>query len=167
MIETIFWILFWVLIWPLGAWAIDRLVNPHTPERRVERLLRWYPPAWRERHGAAMGELLHDAIADGRDGPRMTVDVAREGMVEGFRGVSDDELKGGALIGVGCIMFFPQGVVAAIMTQLDVPRSWFLALYVDGGAQYVVAGAMAGIGLLLVDRGMRLAARACGPRVTR
>ena len=167
MIATIFWILFWTLIWPLGAWAIDRLVNPRTPERRVERLLSWYPPAWRERHGAAMGELLHDAIADGRDGPRMTVDVAREGAVEWSRGVSDDELKGGALIGVGCIMLFPQGVVAAVLTQFDVPPSWFLALHVEGEARYLVAGAMAGIGLLLVDRGMRLAARACGPRVAR
>jgi hypothetical protein len=160
MLATIFWVLFWTLIWPVGAWAIDRLVNPRTPERRVERLLRWYPPAWRARHGAAMGELLHDAIADGRDGPRLTLDVAREGAIEGCRGLRGDSLKAGGLIGAGCVMLFPQGLVAAILIQFDVPPSWFLALHVDGEAQYVVAGTMTAIGVLLIERGIHLAGRA-------
>jgi hypothetical protein len=155
MIETVLWLLFWIGIWPLAAWAIDRAMHPRTPERRLARLLAWYPATWRERHGAAMGELLADAIADGRDGPRMTLDVARAGLVEWVALLRREPVKPALLTGVGCTMFFPQGVVAAILTQLDVPPSWFLALHVHGEAQFLIAGGMAGIGLLLVERGMR------------
>jgi len=165
--STLFWVLFWTLIWPLGAWAIDRLVNPRTPERRVARLLAWYPAAWRERHGDAMGALLQDTVADGRDGIRLTLDVAREGVSERLRDLRWERAEAGLLVGTGWTMFFPQGVVAAILIQFDVPPSWFLALHVDGEAQYLVAGAMAGIGLLLVDRGMRRGARLCRARVAR
>jgi hypothetical protein len=164
MIETIFWVLFWILIWPVGAWAIDRLLNPRTPERRAQRLLEWYPRSWRARHGDAMGELIQDAVADGRDGPRMTLDVAREGLAEHVRAFRWQQVEAGFLVGLGWTMFFPQGIVAAVLLQFDVPPSWFLALHVEGEAAYLVAGAMAGIGLLLVDRGMRKGARLCRPR---
>jgi hypothetical protein len=166
MIETIFWVLFWILIWPVGAWAIDRLLNPRTPERRARRLLEWYPRSWRRRHGAAMGELLEDAVSDGRDGPRMTLDVARAGLAERMRAFRWQQVEAGFLVGLGWTMFFPQGVVAAILLQFDVPPSWFLALHVEGeAAAYLVAGAMAAVGLLLVDRGMRKSARLCRPTV--
>ena len=76
-------------------------------------------------------------------------------------------MEAGFLVGLGWLMFFPQGVVAAILMQFDTPRSWFLALYVDGQGGYLVAGAMAGIGLLLIDRGLRLSAPNCRPRIGR
>ena len=162
---TVFWILFWTLLWPLGAWAIDRAIHPRTPERRIERLLAWYPPSWRREHGDALAELLRDAIEDGRDGPRLTFDVAREGVAEGLRALRHDQVEAGFLVGLGWIMFFPQGVVAAILMQFDTPRSWFLALYAGGQGGYLVAGGMAGIGLLLIDRGLRKGAGRCRPTV--
>ena len=92
-----------------------------------------------------MGELLEDAVADGRDGPRMTLDVAREGLAERMRAFRWQQVEAGFLVGLGWTMFFPQGVVAAILLQFDVPPSWFLALHVEGeAAAYLVAGAMAG-----------------------
>jgi hypothetical protein len=161
MIESVFWLVFWIGIWPLAGWAIDRAVHPRTSERRLARLLAWYPAAWRERHGAAMGELLADAIADGRSGPRMTFDVARAGLAERFGALRREPVQAALLMGLGWLMFFPQGVVAGIFTQLDVPPSWFLALHVGGEAQYLVAGGMAGVGLLLVERGMRRGRALC------
>ena len=166
--STVLWILFWTLIWPLGGWLVDRAVNPRTPERRVRRLLAWYPPSWRERHGAALGELLTDAVADGRGGTLLAFDVAREGMTErvrAVRAVRASAVSASALIGVGWLMFFPQGVVAAVLTQVDIPPSWFLALHMEGELRFLVAGAMAGVGILLVDRGMRLGAKLCGSRL--
>ena len=161
MIESVLWLLFWIGIWPLAAWAIDRAVHPRTPERRLARLLAWYPTSWRARHGAAMGELLADAIADGRDGPRMTLDVARAGVAERFAALRREPVLAALLVGLGSTMLFPQGVVAAIFTQLDIPPSWFLALHVHGEAQFLVAGGMAGIGLLLIERGMRHGRAVC------
>ena len=55
------------------------------PDERVAALLRWYPEAWRERHGEGLSEVLHDTIADDRDGLRVSLDVAREGLVERAR----------------------------------------------------------------------------------
>jgi hypothetical protein len=61
-------------------------------------------------------------------------------------------------------MFFPQGVVAAVLTQFEIPPSWFLALHVGGDEQWLVVGAMVGIGLLLIDRGMQVYAVDCERR---
>jgi hypothetical protein len=162
--SSVLWLLFWIGIWPLGAWAIDRMVHPRTPERRIARLLGWYPASWRKRHGDGLEELLRDAVADGRDGPRMTLDVARAGIAESLAAVRWDHVRAAALVGTGWTMFFPQGIVAAILTQFDVPPSWFLALHAEGEVRFLVAGAMAGIGLLLVDRGHRVLAAGCGAR---
>ena len=72
-----------------------------------------------------------------------------------------EPVEAALLVGLGWTMFFPQGVVAAILTQLDIPPSWFLALHVHGEAQFLVAGGMAGIGLLLIERGMRHGRAVC------
>jgi hypothetical protein len=159
---TIVEILAWTLVWPLAALLIDRLVNPRTPERRVARLLAWYPRGWCERHGDDLAELLEDAIAGGRDDFRLTLDVAREGLVERARTTSARRIAGGFLTGLGWTMFFPQGVVAAILGQFEsMPPSWFLALHVGGDELWLVAGGMVALGLLLVDRGMRMSRLAC------
>src|SRR5215207_7305112 len=97
------------------------------------------------RPAAPMAELLADAIADGRDGPRMTLDVARAGLAERVAAVRAEPVAAALLIGVGWTMFFPQGVVAALLTQVDIPPSWFLALHVKSEAQFLVAGGMAGV----------------------
>jgi hypothetical protein len=155
---TVIEILAWILVWPLIALLIDRLIHPNTPERRVGRLLGWYPRAWRERHGDEFGELLHDAIADGRDDRRMTVDVARAGLGERLRATSARRIAGGFLIGTGWTMVIPQGIIAAILAAIGTPPLGFVALRADGAARWLICGAMIAVGLLLVDRGMRLAA---------
>jgi hypothetical protein len=71
------------------------------------------------------------------------------------------------MIGTGWTMFFPQGVVAAVLTQVDMGPSWFLALNVGGDEQWLVIGLMAGLGLLLVDRGMHVYAVDCEARKAR
>jgi hypothetical protein len=154
---TVIEILAWILVWPLIALLIDWLINRRNPERRVARLLGWYPRAWRERHGDELGELLHDAIADGRDDARMTVDVARAGLGERIRAISARRIAAGFLIGTGWTMVIPQGIVAAILAAAGAPPLGFLARRADGAATWLICGAMVAIGLLLVDRGMRLA----------
>ena len=138
-----------------------------TPEQRADALLAWYPAAWRERHGAELRQILLDTIGAGRDDVRTSLDVAREGLAERVRALRWDRVRAGFLIGLGWTMFFPQGVVAAVLTQVDVPPSWFLALNVGGDEQWLVIGLMAGIGLLLVDRGMHVYAVDCEQRKAR
>ncbi len=47
-------------------------------ERRVQRLLSWYPARWRARYGNEFSQLVQDTMADGRDGFRVTLNVLRE-----------------------------------------------------------------------------------------
>jgi hypothetical protein len=138
-----------------------------TPEQRADALLAWYPAAWREQHGAELRAILLDTIAAGRGDVRMGLDVAREGLVERGRAIRWERVRAGFLIGLGWTMFFPQGVVAAALTQFAIPPSWFLALNIGGDEQWLVIGLMAGIGLLLVDRGMHVYAVDCERRRTR
>jgi len=49
-------------------------------DRRVGRLLRWYPPAWRARYGEEFAELLAAQIADEPRCARRTLDVIRVGV---------------------------------------------------------------------------------------
>jgi len=152
----------WTLVWPLLAVLIDRLIHRRTPERRVARLLGWYPRVWRERHGAGLAERLDDAIADGRDGPRLSLHVAREGLAERLRSASGTRVSAGFLAGLGWTMILPQGIVAAVLGEFDgVPPSWFVALDAGGDERWLLSGAMVGLGVLLVDRGMRMFAPGC------
>jgi hypothetical protein len=135
-----------------------------TPEERADALLAWYPARWREQHGAKLRQILLDTIGDGRADVRVALDIAREGLTERLRALRWDRIRAGAMVGLGWTMFFPQGVVAAVLTQVDVPPSWFLALNVGGDEQWLIVGAMAGVGLLLVDRGMHRFALDCERR---
>jgi hypothetical protein len=50
------------------------------PGRRVRRLLRWYPPSWRERYGAEFAELLLAELAEQPRAWRCGANVARCGL---------------------------------------------------------------------------------------
>jgi hypothetical protein len=160
--EIAAWSLFIV---PLAALLTARRLLGYgrgvTPAERADALLAWYPDGWRERHGAELRQILLDAIGDGRGDLRMALDVAREGVVERGRAFGWERAWASLLVTVGWIMFFPQGVVAAVLTQFDIPPSWFLALNVGGDEQWLVIGLMVGVGLLLLDRGMQVFARDC------
>jgi hypothetical protein len=155
----------WV-IWEVVAWtvffpaalvlALHRRLGHGTkgPDERVAALLRWYPEAWRARHGDGLGEVLHDTIAHDRDGVRVSLDVAREGLVERARAFVPERLVASTMLVVGWLAFFPQGVVAAAMALLDGPQSWFLAMHFEGGERWLVIAAMIAGGLLLIDRSL-------------
>jgi hypothetical protein len=122
-------------------------------------LLRWYPEAWQKQHADGLSDLLRDTIADGRDGMRVSLDVAREGVVERARAFVPERLIASIMLGVGWIAFFPQGVVAAALSFTELPRSWFLALYFEGPERWLVIAAMIAGGLLLIDRSLWIVRR--------
>src|SRR5262249_49894202 len=56
--------------------------NPvEAARKRAERLLRWYPRAWRDRYGPEFAELLVSDITERPKAPWRTLDVARGGIV--------------------------------------------------------------------------------------
>ena len=158
----------WTLFFPVAiVLMLRRLLGygQETPEGRVDALLRWYPERWRERHGETYSQILLDTIADGRGDFRMAVDVAREGVIERGRAFRWDRAWASLLLTVGWIMVVPQGVVAAILGFIpEMPRSWFVALYVDGAERFLVLGGMIAVGLLLLDRGMQMLGADCEAR---
>jgi len=54
--------------------------NPNDT-RRAARLLRWYPPVWRERYGEEFVDHLEQEFADRRVDLRRSLDVAYKGLV--------------------------------------------------------------------------------------
>ena len=57
------------------------LAPPPRDARRAERLLRWYPRAWREHYGAEFAELLLAEMAERPRSATRTADVVRSGIV--------------------------------------------------------------------------------------
>jgi hypothetical protein len=51
----------------------------------LERLQRWYPPAWRERYGDELAALCEDVLAGGRPSWRFRLSLARAGLRERAR----------------------------------------------------------------------------------
>jgi hypothetical protein len=155
----------WV-IWEVVAWTVFLPValvlalrrslghGYASPEGRVAALLRWYPEAWRERHGEGLREVLHDTIEDDRDGLRVSLDVAREGVIERARVFDPRSAVAAAMLTVGWIAVLPQGIVAAAFLALDGPRSWFLAQYLESPSSWLVIAAMIAGGLVLIDRSL-------------
>jgi hypothetical protein len=74
-----------------------------------------------------------------------------------------NRIRAGFLIGTGSTMLIPQGIVAALLTPFDLPRSWFVALYAGADVRWLVLGVMIGGGLLLIERGTRIYATDCAP----
>ena len=76
-----------------------------TPSPRARRLLRWYPPAWRDRYGDEFAALLDDTIGEGTPSMRLRFDVMRSGTAVRLReaGLAGDDappaeaMRGGAL----------------------------------------------------------------------
>jgi hypothetical protein len=162
-------LLFWTVLWPVGllaaaVWLIARsrrLRRLQAPvERRIARLLRWYPAGWRERYGDEFAALLRDTLEDGRGGLRLWLDVARAGIVARAEDGGRQRLLAGLLLTVGWIPLFPQGLVPLVMQLTGVPaRSWFLALYLPQPLQWLTAVAMVALGLAMLLAGLRIAAR--------
>jgi hypothetical protein len=167
-------LLFWMVLWPVGflaaaVWLIARarrLRRSQTPiDRRVARLLRWYPADWRERYGDEFAALLRDTIEDGRGGLRLSLDVARAGLVARAEDGGRKRLLAGFFLTVGWIPLFPQGLVPLVMQLTGAPvRSWFLALYLPQPLQWVTALAMVALGLAMLVAGVRMAGASAAMR---
>ena len=129
--------------------------EPARTERRIARLLSWYPPQWRVRYGEEFAELLGQTIRDGHGGPRLTLNVIREGdaawLATNRRG----------LIAIACwsLCWLPlvsQGLVAlALKLTPGTHRSWFVALYLPGALQWPMIAAMLSTGLLMLATAVR------------
>jgi hypothetical protein len=154
------------IIWEAVAWtvffpaalvlALRRMLGHGTagPDERIAALLRWYPEAWRAKYGEGLGEVLRDTIAGERDSVRVSLDVAREGLVERARAFVPERLVASLMLSAGWIAFFPQGVVAAVLSFTGVPPTWFLALHFESAERWLVIAAMVAGGLVLIDRSL-------------
>ena len=152
-------LLFWIFLWPVGlAWWAWHAFQAWRAPGRVGRLLRWYPPRWRERYGDEFAELLRESLADGRGGVRLWWDVARSGVHERLRAPDRDIAV--LLLSAGWIPLVPQGIVALVLPAAGVEvKSWFLALYLPEPLQQLTAAAMILLGLAMLGTGLRMARR--------
>jgi hypothetical protein len=57
-----------------------RMTDKLNDTRRATRLLRWYPPAWRERYGAEFADHLEQEFADRPADLKRSVNVALKGL---------------------------------------------------------------------------------------
>jgi hypothetical protein len=160
-------VVFWTLLSPLAlVWLVLHLIDRNrardsspaaTQQRRVARLLRWYPAEWRARYGDEMATLLHDTIAEGRDDPRLGWNLAKEGLAVRLAPPARRPAVAGACLGLCWLPLVPQGLVAAILKAVGTPtRSWFLALYVPDPYQWPLIATMVTIGLAMLATGITL-----------
>jgi hypothetical protein len=141
-------VLGWAALWPVGlAWLAlsltgayrDRDRSPEAQvERRVARLLSLYPPRWQSRYGPEFTELLRETIRSGHSGPRLTLNVVREGTAAWWQTREGRQ----ALLPATCwwmcwIPLVAQGVAPLVVKACGgTYRSWFAALYLPGALQW-------------------------------
>jgi hypothetical protein len=141
-------VLGWAALWPVGlAWLAlsltgayrDRDRSPETQvERRVARLLSLYPPRWQSRYGPEFTALLRETIRSGHGGPRLTLNVVREGTAAWWQTREGRQ----ALLPATCwwmcwIPLVAQGVAPLVVKACGgTYRSWFAALYLPGALQW-------------------------------
>ncbi|HEV3382390.1 MAG TPA: hypothetical protein VG142_15605 [Trebonia sp.] len=114
-----------------------------TPARRAERVLRWYPRAWRARYGDEFTELLISDIEERPRSAARTLDVARGGVVArltaaGLAGFPVSWAEAGdvagasavtrhvtaSLVSLGCASVIFLGFGAAMWSQLTIGWQW-------------------------------------------
>ena len=165
-------IVFWTLLSPLALvwltlWLIGRVIDRHRAveksptakrDRRVARLLHWYPADWRARYGEEMVALLHDTIAEGRGSPLLSLNIAKEGVAAWLAPPERRQALAWLCLGLCAIPLIPQGLVPAIMILTETPaRSWFLALYLPEAYRWPTLAAMLILGLAMLRTGLTLA----------
>ena len=102
-----------------------------SPERRVVRLLRWYPSSWRARYGEEFAELLLADVTEQPRSWRRAVDVAANGLLARCTnaGLTTHELppleqirRGVATLSCALAAFLTFGV--AMLAQLTTGLQW-------------------------------------------
>jgi len=100
-------------------------------DRRVDRLLRWYPKSWRARYGDEFAELLTAELEERPQAWRRTANVVWSGVVARMRisGLSGhvlepaDQVRAG-LVWLGCALAVFVTFGAAMWSQLTIGWQW-------------------------------------------
>jgi hypothetical protein len=133
--------------------SLDRASAAST-DRRIARLLAWYPPDWRARYGAEFSELLRDEISRGHGGLALTLNVVRESNAA--RVASAGGIAVATCWWLCWLPLFAQGAAPLVMKLAGTPsRSWFLALYVPNPYQWPLIAAMITVGLIMLGTAAR------------
>ena len=135
-----------------------------------DRLLRWYPPAWRARYGDEMGALMADDLAGRPPTPRFRFSIAAAGLRErghaagllGDRTPPAERVRAGALLVLGAwAAFVVAGASFAKLSEhfdaavpaasRDLPWAVFRAIETLAvvGSLLVAAGALAALPALV------------------
>jgi hypothetical protein len=121
------------------------------PERRIRRLLRWYPKQWRESHVEEFSVLLEDSISERPLWPRRGIDIAIEGS----------KLRLGAL-GAGLAAVWPllsfaifviYAILFATVSLPNASHGHFRSLFQVVGI--VLASGLIAAGLLMLAHGAK------------
>jgi hypothetical protein len=182
IVWTVAQVVAWTVAWTFASlvlttgviWVVNRrrVRGVSGTERRVQQLLYWYPDEWRARYGDELAALLHDTIDDGRDGIRLTLDVARAGLAAHWECVRTDVARSFDRAGVKgfaaetllwslCwIPLFQQGIAALVMKLAGAKSSgWFLALRAPEALQWPAIAGMVAVGLLALVAAVRMTQR--------
>jgi hypothetical protein len=124
--------------------------------RRAERLLRCYPPAWRERYGDEFAELLIEEIGERPRSWVRTADVMRSGALArltaaGITGAAlapEEQIRAGlAWLGGALAAFLVLGI--ALWSQLTIGWQWSAPdAPATRVAMFVMSGAVLGLCVL-------------------
>jgi hypothetical protein len=123
-------------------------------QRRATRLLRWYPPAWRERYGEEFTDHLEQEFADRHVDLRRSLNVAYKGLVaraDDF-GFSNSALSPGRQTRAALSTSF---VLIALMAVLAL-NFWSYAMRMWSGRHYHPIPIDATTGILTVTTGLLL-----------
>jgi hypothetical protein len=157
----------WIVLWPAGVvWLAVSLVALYRArdrseqaqaERRIARMLSWYPPHWRARYGEEFSEVLRETIRSGQGGRRLTLNVARESNAAWWQSATGR--RGLRAVWCWSLCWLPlvtQGLVPLIIKLSGgTARSWFLALYLPAGLQWPVIALMLIAGLVMLAVAVR------------
>ncbi|MGC2174983.1 MAG: hypothetical protein WA614_05940 [Acidimicrobiales bacterium] len=123
-------------------------------DRRATRLLRWYPPAWRERYGEEFVAHLEQEFADRPTDFRRSVNIVFKGLVArvGDLGFSNASVSAGsqarAALGTGFAL-----IALMVVIMLDF---WSRAMLAWSGRRYHPIPVSATTGVLTVAMGLLL-----------
>jgi len=131
-----------------------RMSSTSDDKRRATRLLRWYPPAWRERYGEEFVDHLEQEFADRHFDARRSLNVAFKGLVaraDDF-GLSNRALSPGGQTRAALATTF---ALIALMAVLAL-NSWSWAMLMWSARTYHPIPVDATTGVLAVVTGILL-----------
>lgn len=123
------------------------------PDRRAQRLLRWYPASWRQRFGVEFAALIEDELSERPHSASRTFDVVRKGLAArgADLGITGQPLEPARRVSAGLAS---TSLVSVLFTAVAIhPWAWTMLAWNGwapqhaGVVQTVTTGAMT-VGLL-------------------